>query len=253
MVRTLPPAAITSPFRASWYCTRPVPRRDKNQVVQHRLDALDLGLRALDGRVGLVSLCSRSLNACQGPFVIAAALIESLLGDNLLFDQLLSAFEIGFGRRQGGITLVDERLCLSHRLLGALHVGLRRPKLGFIFRRRYAADDLSRFDFAAFLYGDIDQPARIFRRDVDLCRFDAAIGLYDALRHRICRARGQADCELSTSPARWEPTTLQRRDTDGALGSGTLTAANRNTSRAPARRRINIASVLSKGRERTTM
>ena len=153
--------------------------------MQYGLDALDLGLRALDGGVGLIALRSCSYDARLGPFVIAAALIESLLSDDLLADQFLSAFEIGFGRRQDGVALGDQRFGLGHRLLGTFHVGLRRSELGFVFRRRYAADDLSRFDFAAFFHRDIDQPARIFRRNIHLCGLDAAIGLDNSLRHRF--------------------------------------------------------------------
>ena len=36
-------------------------RRHENQIVQYGLDALDLGLRALDGGVGLIALRGRSL------------------------------------------------------------------------------------------------------------------------------------------------------------------------------------------------
>src|SRR5208283_319947 len=124
----------------------------------------------------------RSYDARLRPFVVATALIESLLGDNLLPNELLPTLEIGFGSCQDGIALVDQRFRFGHCLLGALHVGLRRSELGFILRRRYAADDLSRFDLAAFFHGDVDQPAGIFRRDIDLNGLDAAIGLEDALR-----------------------------------------------------------------------
>ena len=46
-------------------------RRHKNQIVQHELDALDLGLRALDGGGGLVVLRDRALDAGLRPFVVA--------------------------------------------------------------------------------------------------------------------------------------------------------------------------------------
>ena len=101
----------------------------------------------------------------------------------MFFDQHLAAFEIRFRRLHGGIALIDQRLRFRHRLLGALDIGLRCPEFGFIFRRRYAAHHLSRLDFAAFLHRDVNQPARIFRRDVDLRGFDPAIGLDDTRRH----------------------------------------------------------------------
>ena len=102
--------------------------------MQHGFQALDLGLRAVDGGRGLISLRDRSLNARLGRFVIAAALIESLLGNNLLADELLSALEIGLGRSQHGIALGHKRFSLDQRLFGAIDVGLRRPQLGFGFR-----------------------------------------------------------------------------------------------------------------------
>ena len=75
-------------------------------------------------------------------------------------------------------------LRLGQRLLGLVQIGLRRPQLGFIFRRRHPANDLPGFDFAAFLDGDVGEPAGIFRGDVDLGRLDAAVGLDDAVGHR---------------------------------------------------------------------
>ena len=73
--------------------------------MQYCLDPLDLRLRTLDGSLGLVTLGYRTLYARLRTLVITAALIKGLLGDNLLPDKLLPAFEIGFGGRQNGITL----------------------------------------------------------------------------------------------------------------------------------------------------
>ena len=127
--------------------------------MQYCLDPLDLRLRALDSSVGLVTLGYRTLYARLRTFVITAALIEGLLRDNLLPDKLLPAFEIGFGSSQDGITLIDERFSFSQGLFGLIEIGLRRPQLCLVFRRRYPSDHLARFDFAAFLDGDVDEPA----------------------------------------------------------------------------------------------
>ena len=135
--------------------------------MQYGLDAFDLSLRTLDGCFGLISLGSRFLDASLSRCVIATALIESLLGDYRLSDELLAAFEIGFRVSQDCILLKDNRFRLSHRLFGALHVGLRRPQLGFVFRRQYAPDDLSLGDFASFFERNVGQPAGIFSRDLD--------------------------------------------------------------------------------------
>ena len=80
-----------------------------------------------------------------------------------------------------GLALVDQRFRFGQCLLGLLQIGLRRPQLRFIFRRRHPADDLSRLDLAAFLDGDVDEPPGIFRRDIDLRGLEAAIGLDDAV------------------------------------------------------------------------
>ena len=147
-------------------------------------DTLDLGLRALDGGLGLIALRDRSLHACFGAFIIAAALIEGLLRDDLFADEFLPAIEVGFGGRKHGLALIDQRFPASTKAcLSLVQIGLRRPQLRLMFRRRNSSDDLSSLDFAAFLDGDVNQAAGIFRGDIDLCGFDAAIRLEDAVGH----------------------------------------------------------------------
>jgi hypothetical protein len=59
----------------------------------------------------------------------------------------------------------------------------RESGLGFGFRRRNGANHLSGRDLVALVDRQRRQPARIFCRDIDLRRFEAAVGFHDPLRH----------------------------------------------------------------------
>ena len=183
-MKTFPPAAITSPLRASWYCTRPV--RGEMRTRSFKIDSMrSTSACALLIAASACSRCAiRALNASLCTLIIAPPLIERLLRDDLFADEFLPALEIRLGGGKHGLALVDHGFRFGQRLLSFVQIGLRRPQLCFIFRRGYAPDDLSSRNLAAFFDGDVGEPAGIFRGDVDLDGLDAAVGLVDALGHR---------------------------------------------------------------------
>jgi hypothetical protein len=111
------------------------------------------------------------------------ALIEHLPGHVSFFDQRLAAFHIRLGKDLVGFALRDQRLRLGQGLFGPQHLRTGAAQLGFVFRRRYAADHLSGRDLVAFVHGQRREPAGILGRDVDLRCLDAPVGLHDALGH----------------------------------------------------------------------
>ena len=94
---------------------------------------------------------------------------------------------------------------IRHRLLRAQHLSLRAPELGFDFRRGDRADDLSRRDLVAFIHGQRREPAGVFRRDVDLRRFDTSVRFHDPIGHGGYRAavdqRDQAQFAIKSAEA----------------------------------------------------
>src|SRR5262249_41198760 len=64
------------------------------------------------------------------------------------------------------------------------HLRLGGAQLGFRFRRRDGGNHLSSRDLVAFVHRQRRQPARIFGRDIDLRRLDAAVRLHDSVGHR---------------------------------------------------------------------
>jgi hypothetical protein len=158
---------------------------DKHQIVQHRFDSLVLCGRGLNRRQGQVSLRCCYAGRRLGRLIITAALIENLTADGVGFDEFLRTLEVRFGEIQGALLYSDLRVCTGLRLHGALHIGLRGPEFRFVFRRRDAADNLSCRDSVALLHGNLGQAAGIFCRDVDLRRFEPAVGLDDPFGHRL--------------------------------------------------------------------
>jgi hypothetical protein len=73
---------------------------------------------------------------------------------------------------------------LGQCLPGFVQIGLRGSPLRLELRRRHPADGLPGLDLAAFLDGDVGEPAGIFRRDDDLRGLNAAIRLVDPVGHR---------------------------------------------------------------------
>ena len=81
--------------------------------------------------------------------------------------------------------LSDLRLRHNFFVLGLSDLGFRRPQLRLELDRVHAREDLARLDHVS-LFGENDgNPARELGRDLDLLRFEAAIGLRDVRGQRI--------------------------------------------------------------------
>ena len=161
------------------------PRRDESEVADDRLDALDLRFRILDLGLGLIPLRREALHRRDRRVVVAFALLEHLLGDEPALHQFLAALEVGFGELERALARGDLRLGGDQGVFGVLHVGLRRPQLRLVFRRGNARDHLPLRDARALLDRHFREPTGIFRRHVDLGRFDPSIRLDDARRQRF--------------------------------------------------------------------
>ena len=177
MVTIGAPAATTSPARASWYCTRPNPRRNERQIVDDRLDAIDLRLRVRDLGQGLIALRGEVFHRRHRGIEVALALFEDLLGDEAGLHQLLAALKVGFGELERALPGGDFGLRRRKRVVRLLHVGLGGAQLRLVFRRGELRDHLPLRDARAFLHGHFGEAPGIFRRDVDLGRFEAAVRL----------------------------------------------------------------------------
>ena len=149
------------------------PRRHEGQIIDDRLDAIDLGLRVRDLGLGLIALRGEALHRRHRGVVVALALLEHLLGDEAGLHQLLPALEIGLGELERALPRRDFRFRRRERVLGLLNVGLRGAQLRLVFRRGNLRDDLPLRDVGALLHRHLGEPPRIFRGDVDLGRLDA--------------------------------------------------------------------------------
>ena len=76
------------------------------------------------------------------------------------------------------------------RVVRLLHVGLGGAQLRLVFRRGELRDNLPLRDARAFLHGHFREAPGVFRGDVDLGRFKAAVRLDDAVRQRLAAEAG---------------------------------------------------------------
>ena len=72
----------------------PQARRDEGQIIDDRLDAIDLRLRVGDLGQGLIALGREALHGRHREVVVALALLKDLLGDEPGLHQLLAALEV---------------------------------------------------------------------------------------------------------------------------------------------------------------
>ena len=167
-----------------------VSRRNERQILDDRLDPLDLRLGVLDLRLRLVALGGEARHRRDRQVEVALALVVGLLGDVAVLDELRAALEVALREFERALARGDFRLCGGSRVLRALHVRLRRAKLRLVFRRGDAGDDLPLGDVRPFLDRDLLEPAGVFRGHVDLCRLDAAVGLDNAGRQGLAPQAG---------------------------------------------------------------
>ena len=161
----------------------PAPGRDEHQINQDRLEPLNIGLGCLDRGLGLIALrLGRNIHGL-GRFELVASLVHGLLRYIPVLYEKLPALIIGSGKIQVALALSNERDSFRQCPFGLQHLRLGGAQLGFGFRRRDGGNHLSSRDLVAFVHGQRRQPARIFRRDVDLRGLDAAVRFHDPLGH----------------------------------------------------------------------
>ena len=73
------------------------PGRHEGQIVDDRLNAIDLRLRVRDLGEGLIALRGEVLHRRHRGIEVALALFENLLGDEAGLHQLLATLKVGFG------------------------------------------------------------------------------------------------------------------------------------------------------------
>ena len=118
------------------------PRRHEGQIIDDRLDAIDLRLRVRDLRQGLIALRGEVFHRGDRGIEIALALFEDLLGDEAGLHQLLAALKVGFGEFERALPGGDFGLRRRKRVVCLLHIGLGGAQLRLVFRRGQFRDRL---------------------------------------------------------------------------------------------------------------
>ena len=183
----------------------PQSRRHEGQIIDDRLDAIDLGLRVRDMRQGLIALRGEVFHRRHRGIEIALALFEDLLGDEAGLHQFLAALKVGFGEFERALPGRDFGLRRRKRVVCLLHIGLGGAQLRLVFRRGEFRDSLPLRDARAFLHGHFRETPSVFRRDVHLGRFKASVRLDDAIRQRLAPEAGDQISDWALCMRRGNP------------------------------------------------
>ena len=121
----------------------PRSRRHERQIIDDRLDAIDLGLRVRDLGQGLIALRGEVFHRRDRGIEVALALLEGLLGDEAGLHQLLAALEVGFGEFERALPGRDFGLRGASASFAFCTSALAARNCGLVFGRGELRDNLA--------------------------------------------------------------------------------------------------------------